>query len=332
MRLLFFLFSIFLNIFLLGVLLPLLRRLFLDRPNKRSSHLRPTPRGGGVAFVFFLVLVSAFDFVFLSSGPPGVNMVVLYALPLSIVGFLDDYYNLGASIRFGVQLLTSYLLLDVSPLVLIATDFLSASEPVICMVPLLTHALLVIALTAIINFINFMDGLDGLVAGSMVFVFASLMSVFNTSLILLALVGSLFGFLFWNWSPARVFMGDVGSTFLGAVFAGFVLQAPSWFDASGFLLVATPLLADAFFCLIRRFLAGQRIFDAHRLHLFQRLHQAGWSHTKVSLAYMFATFVLSVAMLTGGFIFVLVLSVAVVLLGVWLDQRFAVPFLVASGN
>ena len=89
-------------------------------------------------------------------------------------------------------------------------------------------------------------------------------------------------------------MGDVGSTFLGALFAGLVLR-PSWLDAFSYLLVAT-LLADACFCLLRRWLAGQ---PGHRLHLFQRLHQAGWSHVHVSLTYIVATSVLAVAMLLG---------------------------------
>ena len=78
-------------------------------------------------------------------------------------------------------------------------------------------------------------------------------------------------------------MGDVGSTFLGAVFAGLVLQASSLSDAFSYLLVATPLLADACLCVPRRMLAGQRVFKAHRLHLFQRLNQAGWPHSRVSL-------------------------------------------------
>ena len=144
------------------------------------------------------------------------------------------------------------------------------------------------------------------------------------------LVGSLHGFLFWNWSPAKVFMGDVGSTFLGAVFAGLVLQASSWPEAFGYLLVATPLLGDACLCVLRRLLAGQRVFQAHRLHLFQRLHQAGWPHDRVSLIYIAATAVLAVALLAGGWPWVFGLSVLELLIGVWLDQRFAVPFVFAS--
>ena len=144
------------------------------------------------------------------------------------------------------------------------------------------------------------------------------------------LAGSLLGFLLWNCSPAKVFMGDVGSTFLGAVFAGLVLQAPSWPEALGLLLVATPLLGDACLCVPRRLLAGHRVFQAHRLHLFQRLHQAGWPHARVSSLYIGATALLALALLLGGWPWVVGLAAAELLTGVWLDQRAAVPFAVAS--
>ena len=142
---------------------------------------------------------------------------------------------------------------------------------------------LLLSVTAVINFINFMDGLDGLVAGCMAVSISALGLLISSDLSTWALVGSLLGFLFWNWSPAKVFMGDVGSTFLGAIFAGLVLQASTWHQALGFLFVSTPLLGDALICVLRRLVAGHCIFQAHRLHLFQRLHQAGWSHSRVSL-------------------------------------------------
>ena len=174
-----------------------------------------------------------------------------------------------------------------------------------------------------------MDGIDGLVGGCMVVAISFSLSL-AAPWSIWTLVGSLLGFLFWNWSPSKVFMGDVGSTFLGAMFAGLVLQASSWTEAFGYLLVATPLLADACLCVTRRLLAGQRVFQAHRLHLFQRLYQAGWPHARVSLAYILATALLALAMLAGGWSWAFCLAVAELFLGFWLDKRFAVPFSVAS--
>ena len=298
----------------LWVLIPQLRCRLLDQPNARSSHQRPTPRGGGIAFVFVTALGSAL--AFLRGVPAGVALsgLPLLALPLAVVGFLDDRYNLSAALRYGVQLATALFLILLSPLPL----------------PWLALPLLVIAVTAVINFTNFMDGLDGLLAGCMAVTIAALSLALTAPWPLWALVGSLLGFLLWNWSPAKVFMGDVGSTFLGAVFAGLVLQASSWPEAFGCLLVATPLLGDACLCVLRRLFAGPRVFQAHRLHLFQRLHQAGWHHARVSLTYIVATAVLAVAMLAGGWPWVFGLAVLELLVGVWLDQRVAVPFAVAS--
>ena len=236
-------------------------------------------------------------------------------LPLALVGFLDDRHNLPAALRYGVQVATVLMLLLISPWHLPS-------------IGLLPWMLLLIAGTAVINFTNFMDGLDGLVAGCMAVLFSA--AALTGMPALWPLVGSLLGFLLWNWSPAKVFMGDVGSTFLGAVFAGVVLQQASYQAALGLLLVGTPLLADACLCVLRRLLAGQLVFQAHRLHLFQRLHQAGWPHARVSSLYIVASSVLALALLAGGLPWVVGLAVVELFVGFWLDRHVAVPFAVAS--
>jgi len=318
------LFSAACSWFTLRSLIPQLRLRFLDKPNIRSSHREPTPSGGGIAFV--IVSSAASGMELLREQAVVVAGLSLIASPLAVVGLLDDRHNLPASFRYSSQLLSAVVILCFSSLVQRLGLFVSGGHYLL--LPVL--ALMVIAVTAVINFTNFMDGLDGLVAGCMAVTIAALALALAAPWPLWALVGSLLGFLFWNWSPAKVFMGDVGSTFLGAVFAGLVLQASSWPEAFGYLLVATPLLGDACLCVSRRLLAGQRVFRAHRLHLFQRLHQAGWPHARVSLTYIAATAVLAVAMLAGGWPWVFALAVVELLVGVWLDQRVAVPFAVAS--
>ena len=306
---------------LLAALIPQLRRRLLDQPNARSSHSQPTPRGGGVAFVLVACVTSVLAWLIsVSSASTQLPLIAapLLALPLAVVGFLDDRHNLPASWRYGVQLATAFLVILVSPLVALSVGLL----------PLV--ALLVIAVTAVINFTNFMDGLDGLVAGCMALAMTAAAIQLAAPWPVWALVGALLGFLLWNWSPAKVFMGDVGSTFLGAVFAVLVLQASTWPEALGLLLVATPLLGDACLCVPRRLLAGHRVFQAHRLHLFQRLHQAGWPHARVSSLYIAATAVLAFALLWGGLPWVIPLAALELLLSIWLDQQVAVPFAVAS--
>jgi Fuc2NAc and GlcNAc transferase len=308
---------------LLAALIPQLRRRLLDQPNARSSHRQPTPRGGGVAFVLVASVASALAWLASSSSssasePLPLLAAPLLALPLALVGFLDDRQSLPATWRYGVQLATALLVVLASPLVVTSFGLL----------PLL--GLLVIAVTAVINFTNFMDGLDGLVAGCMGVAITASAIQLSAPWPIWALVGALLGFLLWNWSPAKVFMGDVGSTFLGAVFAMLVLQASSWPEALALLLVATPLLGDACLCVPRRLMAGQQVFQAHRLHLFQRLHQTGWPHSRVSSLYIAATAVLAIALLWGGLPWVITLAAVELLFGIWLDQKVAVSFAVAS--
>ena len=194
--------------------------------------------------------------------------------------------------------------------------------------PLSFHYLLIPILVfiavGIINFTNFMDGLDGLVAGCMFFVFLAIAINHHLPWSLWILLGSLIGFLLFNWSPAKIFMGDAGSTFLGAVFSGLLLHASSWSDAFGMLLLCTPLLADACLCVPRRLLAGQPIFTAHRLHLFQRLHQAGWSHSTVSFAYISSTAALGIAYIIGGLLLTFGVSTIILFVGFFLDQRIVI--------
>ncbi len=314
----FFAASAFLSWALLHGLIPRLRTRLMDQPNDRSSHVVPTPRGGGVAFVLVAAAASVVVMVgaTTTSKHLAVSALPLVALPLAVVGLLDDRINLPASWRYASQILTASLILWLSPIPL----------------PWLLLPLVIVAVTAVINFTNFMDGLDGLVAGCMTVAISALGFRLAAPWPIWTLVGALLGFLLWNWSPAKVFMGDVGSTFLGAVFAGLVLQAPNWPAALGLLLVATPLLGDAFFCVLRRLSARQRVFQAHRLHLFQRLHQAGWPHARVSSLYITATAALAVALLAGGWHWVVGLALLELLVGLWLDQRVAVSFVQASQN
>jgi Fuc2NAc and GlcNAc transferase len=301
---------------LLEIFLPVLRRRFLNQPNQRSSHRVPTPRGGGVIFVLVASVSSGISLLSASwlALPLQHSVLLLATFPLAVVGFLDDRHNLPPGCRYGVQLFTAVLLLLLSPMA----------------IPWIALPLLLIAVTAVINFVNFMDGLDGLVAGCMSVALAAAAVRLSSPWPIWALVGALLGFLIWNWSPAKVFMGDVGSTYLGAVFAGLLLQASTWTESLSMLLVATPLLGDSCICVARRLMGGQRIFQAHRLHLFQRLHQAGWSHASVSRLYIASTVALACGLFCGGLPWLVLLAFLQLLLGVWLDQKVAVPFAVAS--
>ncbi|MBD2577188.1 glycosyltransferase family 4 protein [Oscillatoria sp. FACHB-1406] len=248
---------------------------FLDIPNDRSSHTRPTPRGGGLGFILAFALTAAFT----HPNPLAVGLVLA---PLALIGFLDDRGHVPASIRYLVQLLAAALAIaQFGTLPLFAIPFIA------------------IAFTAFINFYNFMDGLDGLVASTAALQLAFLAVTLNQPLWWL-LVAALLGFLYWNWSPAKIFMGDVGSTVLGASIAIALLNSPTPTHLWTALPITFPLIGDATYTLSRRLLKGENIFKAHRTHLYQRLQQSGWTHSQVAIAYLLVTGAIAVLISTLG--------------------------------
>ena len=233
------------------------------------------------------------------------------------MGFLDDLFFLNAGFRYLIQVLTALFLIQTSPLIQ-SYDSLNSFQII------LLYVFLVIVITGIINFCNFMDGLDGLLTGCMAIIF--LIFSFGSNFDLIPLIGSLLGFLIWNWSPSKVFMGDVGSTYLGAVFCGVLLQENNFNYSFAYLLIASPLLLDSSICVIRRGFAKQNIFEPHCLHLFQRIHQSGWTHSKVSLLYILITAFLGINYLLFGLKTLMFFSLVTLAAGYYLDIKIAVPF------
>jgi len=305
----FILFTTFvLSAFLLRSLLPNLKVFLIDLPNKRSSHKNATPTGGGIIFVFITAIACI---IFRYYQP-------LIIIPLSIVGFFDDKYRLSAPIRAMVQALSSIFIVYFSKFYnSISLEFDNVSN-------ILLFVFLVCFCTAIINMINFMDGLDGLLGGCMLVTILAITMGSNN--VFLILCGSLLGFLVFNWSPAKVFMGDGGSTFLGGILCIFILDTSNLSEALSICFLNTALIADPTICIIRRFLANQNIFKAHQLHLFQRLHLAGWSHRKVSTLYISVSLLLSIAYIYEGLITTIITSLFVILMAIWLENNKAIPF------
>lgn len=287
--------AVFSYLFVL-IIIPKLRIKMLDNPNQRSSHILPTPRGGGLAFV---VVGTILNFIF---NVGTTRWIPVYCLPLALIGFVDDYKDLPAGLRYIMQAFTATMLLSTAKF-----DF-SYWELIIC----------ILLITAIINFFNFMDGLDGIVAGCAIPIFA-LSSGWSLS-------GAIFGFILWNWSPAKIFMGDVGSTFIGAVFVGFALQQPTKEGMLGLILLAFPLIADAGTCIIRRLFDRQNIFKAHRKHLYQRLQRSGWSHSHVATLYISAVALLGLISFFQNYYLMFLFIIIESSIGVFLDQSVASKF------
>ena len=169
-----------------------------------------------------------------------------------------------------------------------------------------------------------MDGLDGLVAGCMIVILLFVSLKTNTNLYIL--IGSLMGFIFYNWSPAKIFMGDVGSTFLGGVYASLIFRSENILELSYVLIPSFPLLLDSITCIFRRLLRRQNIFSAHKLHLYQRLHQSGWSHRKVSFTYILMTLIISLSQIFFNLYITTLLICCIFIYGIYLDKYEAIKF------
>ena len=180
--------------------------------------------------------------------------------------------------------------------------------------------------TAIINFINFMDGIDGLVGGSLFVSILACCIFLKIDQPYFLLLSSLAAFLTWNWHPAKIFMGDTGSTFLAAINIGLISQSNNLSDALGLTLILTPSLIDPFVCILRRYSHNQNIFEAHSSHLYQRLKRNGIKESYVSLTYIILTFLLSIIFLNFGLLATFILSILIVMLGFYLDQNIALSF------
>lgn len=249
-----------------------LKKSILDHPNHRSSHKQPTPRGGGLVFVGIFMIAAFFLWV-TNEIDNRLFYALLGALPVAMVGCVDDFYSVNNKYRIAVHFAAAIW----------CCAFLGyIHNPM---------AILVILITVwFINLYNFMDGIDGLAASEAVFVSAISGSVLvlhgmhGIGVLSLILCFSVLGFLVYNWEPAKLFMGDVGSGFLGYVFAVLMWKTASagvlpvmfWWILLGVFLI------DATFTLLYRIKNKEKWYLAHRKHVYQRLVQKGWTHRRVT--------------------------------------------------
>lgn len=258
----------------------------LDVPNERSSHARPVPRGGGVAIVLAYLAGAAALWWQGSMAAPLLATLLVGGGLVAAVGFWDDHVDLPARLRFalhvGAALLAVALLGPVQHVPLGATTWIAPAW--------LAWPVSIVATVWLLNLYNFMDGIDGIAAGEAVCVslavllIAHLVGAELPGLALLAAAAA--GFLVLNWPPARIFMGDAGSGFLGYAFAVYLLLAANedprllwvWLIALGVFWV------DATVTLVRRLAAGQRWYAAHRSHAYQHAARRFGGHLPVTLA------------------------------------------------
>lgn len=297
-----------------------LKKGMLDFPNERSSHTRPTPRGGGIGIVFVNIAVGAALLIGLPVPlvvPPfsffQIAMVMEGALLIAAVSWLDDVrHGLNPASRLVVHSAAAALA------IISLGGWDRVELPFIMTIDFRWIGFLLIFfwIVGLINAYNFMDGIDGIASVQAVTAAAGWTAAgFLSGSPFLFTVGILIGFsavgfILQNWPPAKIFMGDIGSAFLGYTFAILPLLAgPSFSNLQGErlpvagLLMVAPFVVDATFTILRRISRKEKIFQAHRSHLYQRLVLSGLSHRTVSLLYFALGIVGSTAGV--GFIFLI---------------------------
>ncbi|MGA2550129.1 MAG: glycosyltransferase family 4 protein [Burkholderiaceae bacterium] len=288
-------------------------RLAVDRPNERSLHATVVPRCGGFGIMLTLLLVAG-------STSPGLWPVLIGLVLLVVISFLDDRRGMPIVLRFATQIAAVTLVL--------ASQAVGLPWWLVCAIGL--------AWLWGTNLYNFMDGSDGMVGAMTATGFASYAvasGILNPNLTTVSVVasGSALGFLVFNRPPAKLFLGDVGSIPLGflAGAVGFLGlrdgRWPAWFPC----MVFSPFVADASVTLLRRLFRGEKVWQAHREHYYQRLIQSGFSHGQ-------ALAVFGAAMVGSGFFALALLPldplwqwmgvaswfVVLAAVGIWIDLRW----------
>jgi Fuc2NAc and GlcNAc transferase len=270
----------FLSFLLTGVATWYARRSgMLDHPGERQSHTVATPRGGGAGVVAALLITS----LFYTAGDTGgfwLQCILPGVVVLAITGWWDDHASLGVTPRLFIQLAVA------ANLVWYAAQA-GWAEGVI---PMFISGLFLLWMTNLYNFMdgsNGMAGLQGVFAATVLAVLFHLSGDARFSLFSLLLAACCVGFLPWNLGRARVFMGDVGSLVLGFLFGALLLYGlgTGALSLPLALLVMLLFLTDATLTLLMRVIRGERWYNAHRQHLYQRLIGSGWTHGSVAILY-----------------------------------------------
>ncbi|HSJ13821.1 MAG TPA: glycosyltransferase family 4 protein, partial [Longimicrobiales bacterium] len=299
-------------------------QVLLDVPNERSSHERPTLRGGGLAIVL-AVVVGAALYAVLSGHWTEFAPYFLGAVLVAGVSLIDDVRSLPFAVRLAVHVAAAVLA--------IMAYTLGRGLPLPPLPSFVTAGATLLWIVGLTNAYNFMDGIDGLagtqavIAAGAWIILGLVLGVPEVALLAALVAGAAGGFLLHNWPPARIFMGDVGSAFLGYTFA--VLPLMAWGTARlgvAALCIVGVFVFDTAFTFLRRISRGENVLQAHRSHLYQRLVVAGSSHGAVTslyatLAAMLAAAGIAVALTPPYWLLLATMLTVGATAGLWLHVR-----------
>jgi UDP-N-acetylmuramyl pentapeptide phosphotransferase/UDP-N-acetylglucosamine-1-phosphate transferase len=257
------------------------RAAVLDLPNERSSHAAPTPRGGGIAVVAAIAAAWA---VFCAAGVlmPASLMAAAGMAGLAAVSWIDDLRGLPAALRLLTQFIAVAAGIGALPGGPVFQGLLPSGIDAVASA---------LRWVWFVNLFNFMDGIDGIAGSEAAAIGIGLVVIAGFGIgrdpgiaaLGAAIAAAALGFLVWNWAPAKIFLGDAGSVPLGYVLGFLLLELAGrgWWKAA--LILPLYFLADASLTLLRRLLHGERVWQAHREHFYQRAVQRGLGHGAVVL-------------------------------------------------
>ena len=254
-----------------------IKNAILEKVNERSSHTVPTPHGGGIALsiTWFTGLIYLY---FTNEIDTNLFYALMIGVVISVVSFFDDLYELSPKTRLLIQGLVAIGgIVSLGGLSSLEIGIFSIENQII------TNIFAFLIIVWFINLYNFLDGINGYAGSEAVFLSLAGFILFGGGHFLILVVATL-GFLYWNWNKAKIFMGDVGSTLLGYNVAIFTIyhtnQEPTLLWV--WIILFGVFWFDATLTLVRRKVNGEKLSQAHKKHVYQRLNQSGWSHFKVT--------------------------------------------------
>lgn len=300
----------------------------LDIPkDTRRMHKKPTPRIGGIAIIYgFLISIFCFsDFVINGELNMSLIGIVIGSLAIAVLGFLDDLEPKRAILKFGIQIIAATIPVLCGVRVIAITN--PFTDMMIRIPVWLSYGGSVLWIVGVTNAVNLIDGLDGLAAGVSSIASVALLSILlmqhnaNATMMILtaSLAGACFGFLPFNFNPAKTFMGDVGATFLGFTLGCISIQGPFKTYVSfiiPFLIIGLPIF-DTLFAILRRLAKGQGIMTPDRGHMHHRLIDNGFSHRTTVIILYALSIVLAlsaIVLFVSDFLRALIIVVAMVVL------------------
>jgi UDP-N-acetylmuramyl pentapeptide phosphotransferase/UDP-N-acetylglucosamine-1-phosphate transferase len=266
---------------------PWLQRIALAKPNARSSHTVPTPQGGGIAVIAATIIAAAGALSLSASASAAASLLPLLVavIVIAAVGAADDIRPIGVAPRFFLQAFSVALVIFALPDELRVAPFMPVW---------IERLLLTVGGLWFVNLVNFMDGLDWMTVAEVVPVTAAL-TIFGAfgflpateTIISLALCGAMIGFAYFNRPVAKLFLGDVGSLPIGLLLGWLLVQFAGRGALAAAILLPLYYLADATITLVRRLINGEKVWQAHRSHFYQRATDRGFAVNQV-VAHVFA--------------------------------------------